>query len=314
MANVDQTERLMISSISQPELAIPNSKIIAELPEENKTLVFRGKNQDQVLTIRQNLINLMLEKLNVKTLSFSSSSNNLSYWDLYETILDAHVEIKLGSATDAALGMSHIKTLFGTGAVDLFPSLEDRISWRQKYLESPTEQRILYINKLRETAKGLNRSMPLNTPITRIETVHSLNMLYGNVNQQKMMENIAAATLTMPQVYRFSVNKNGVWKQDVRPALTADNPWIFNGADVSDKGRLSMKFSNGIYTIRIVYNQKNSYHYPKKEFGDIKASGIHGLGTPSMNVWVKKIATPKSSATSFSKNNFQKLPSDRIKP
>jgi hypothetical protein len=303
MANVDQTERLMISSISQPELAIPNSKTIAELPDENKTLVFRGKDQNQVLSIRQGLINLMMEKWNVQTLRFSSSNNNLSYWDLYETILDRHVEIKLGSATDAALGMSHIQNLFGAEAVVLFPSLEDRITWRQQYLENPTNQRISYINTLRSTAQGLNALMPLSTPITRVETINSLNMLYGNINQQKMMENIANGALDMPQVDRFSVNKKGVWKQDVRPALTADNTWIFNGAEVSDRGRLSMKFSNGIYTIRIVYNQKNSYHYPKKEFGDLKAPGTHGLGTPSMNVWVKKIAAPKNTPTSFTKNN-----------
>lgn len=293
----------MIASISNPDLALPNSRTIADLPDENKTLVFRGKDQNQVLAIRQSLIDLMLKTFNVKALKFSSSNNNLSFWDLYETVLDAHVEIKLGSATDAALGMSHIKTLFGAEAVDLFPSLEDRISWRQKFLENPAAQRTLYINKLRETAQGLNDLMPIGSPITRTETIHSLNMLYGNVNQQKMMDNIADALLTLPKVYRFSVNKKGVWKQDIRPHLTAENPWRFNGAEVSDRGRLSMKFSNQLYTIRIVYNQKNSYHYPKKEFGDLKASGIHGLNTPSMNVWVKEVAVPKNTTTSFTNNN-----------
>lgn len=301
----------MISSISQPELAIHNSKTIAELPDENKPVVFRGKDQNQVLSIRQDLISLMLKTLHVQTLNFSSSNNNLSGWDLYETILDAHVEIKLGSATDAALGFGHVKSIFGPEAVSLFPSLEERVVWRNEYLNNPSQQRNLYINKLSSTAQGLNNLTPVNTPITDINTIHVLNMLYANINQQKLMENIADATLTMPQVYRFSVNKKGIWKQDVRPALTTDNTWIFNGAEVSNRGRLSMKFSNGIYTIRIVYNQKNSYS--NKELGIVRAPGIHGLGTPSMNVWVRKITPPKSSPTSFANNNSGKLPSDRIK-
>ena len=292
MSNVDQTERLMVSSISHPELAFDNSKIIADLPDENKPVVFRGKDQNQILSIRQDLINLMLKTLQIQTLNFSSNNNNLSGWDLYETLLDIHVEIKLGSATDAALGFSHVKSIFGTEAVSLFPSVEDRILWRDEYLTNPSHQRSLYINKLSTTAQGLNALTPVNTPITNVETIHVLNMLYANINQQKLMADIADATLTMPQVYRFSVNKKGVWKQDIRPALTSDNTWLFNGAEVSDRGRLSMKFSNGSYTIRIVYNQKNSYHYPKA-MGVEKAPGIHGLGTPSMNVWVRKIAKPR---------------------
>jgi hypothetical protein len=311
MANVDQTERLMISSISQPELALDNAKLIADLPDENKPVVFRGKDQKQVLSIRQDLINLMLKTLGVQTLSFSSSNNNLSGWDLYETILDAHVEIKLGSATDAALGFSHVKSIFGPEAVSLFPSLEERIVWRNEYLTNPSKQRSLYINKLSSTAQGLNTLTPVNTPITNVNTIHSLNMLYANINQQKLMDNIADATLTMPQVYRFSVNKRGIWKQDIRPALTSDNTWVFNGAEVSDRGRLSMKFSNGIYSIRIVYNQKNSFS--NKELGIVRAPGIHGLGTPSMNVWVRKITMPKNTS-SFTNDNSEKLPSDRIKP
>lgn len=313
MSNVDQTERLMVSSISQPELAFDNTKIIADLPDENKPLAFRGKDQNQILSLRQNLINLMLEKLQTKTLSFSSNSNNLSGWDLYETILAIHVEIKLGSATDAALGMSHIKSIFGQEAVELFPSLEDRILWRKEYLENPAHQRSQYLSRLRSIAQGLNTLMPVNTPITRSETIHALNMLYANINQKKIMENIADSIITMPQVYRFSVNKKGVWKQDIRPALTSDNTWLFNGAEISDRGRLNMKFSNGSYSIRIVYNQKNSYHFPK-ELGVDNASGIHGLGTPSMNVWVRKIGKPKSPATTSANNNSEKLLSDRIKP
>lgn len=293
MANVDQAERLWVSSISNPKLAFDNAKSIADLPEENKPVALRGKDQTQILSLRQNLINLMLKTFQVQSLNFSSSSNNLSYWDLYEIDLDDNVEIKLGSATDAALGMSHIPSLFGPEAVVLFPSSEDRIFWQKKYLEDPEHQRILYKDKLRSTAQGLNSLMPVNMPITRIETIHSLNMLYANINQKKMMDDIAAAILTTPQVYRFSVTKKGTWRQDIRPALTSDNTWVFNGAEISDRGRLSMKFSNGSYTIRIVYNQKNSYPYPKKEFGDLRAPGVHGLGTPSMNVWVKKIAKPK---------------------
>ena len=311
MVNVDRAERLWVSSIVQPELAFDNTKILAELPDENKHIAFRGTDHHQILAIRQNLLNLMMKTWNVQTLSFSSSNNNRSNWDLYENILDNNAELKLGSATDAALGMSHINTIFGTEAAELFPSIQDRLSWRPKYLENPAEQRILYINKLRETAKGLNALMPINSPITRPQTIHSLNMLYANINHQEMMDSIAAEIITVPDVYRFSVSPKGTWRQDIRPALTSDNTWIFNGAEVTGTGRLNIKFSNGIYAINFIYNQKNPYRYSKKEFGELKAPGIYGLGTPSMNVKISRIPTPKVSSI---KNNSEKLLSDRIKP
>lgn len=285
--DVDKSERLFMRSLLNPAQDSIAAISISRLAEDKKHIVFRKKSAEQILETQKKLVTLMKRELGVETLNLIGTNDNHKDSDLYELDLNRHIELKLGSATDAALGINHVDTIAGTGVRDALPSTEDREQWRQMYSEGKhAEVADAYLNKLKETKTVINRNMVPGEKVQDQVINHTLNMLYAGINQFERI-NGARTGMAVPEILRFSVNRNGQWKRDIRPALEKGAQWVFEGANVTDKGRLNLRFNNGSYYIRFTFNQKNSYS--SKVYGIERASGKYGLGYLSMNVWVRKI-------------------------
>lgn len=286
--NVDKSERLFMRSLLNPNQDSIAAISICRLEESKKHVVFRGKTATQILDIQKKLLSLMKRELGVENLSLIGTNDNHKDSDLYELNLHRHIELKLGSATDAALGMNHLETITGAGVLKALPSTEDREKWRAMYANGEHDAvASAYLTKLIETKDAINANLPAGREVSDKVINHTLNMLYAGINQFDRI-NASRTGTPVPEILRFSVNRNGQWKRDVRPALPANSTWVFEGATVTNKGRLNMRFHNGSYYVRFTFNQKNSYS--NKGLGIERSSGKYGLGYLSMNVWVRKIS------------------------
>ncbi len=284
--DVDKSERLFMRSLLNPHQDSIAAISISRLQEKNKHVVFRNKTAEQILEIQHKLVSLMKRELDVDTLNLIGTNDNRKDSDLYELDLHRHIELKLGSATDAALGINHVETVAGAGVKEALPSAEDRAIWRSMYAKGKHQEVAeAYLAKLKVTRDAINRNLGRG-PVDDMAINHTLNMLYAGINQFDRIKSSRAGA-PVPEILRFSVNRNGQWKRDIRPALEKGLRWTFEGATVTDKGRLNMRFNNGSYYIRFTFNQKNSYS--SKAFGIERAGGKYGLGCLSMNVWVRKI-------------------------
>lgn len=298
--DVDKSERLFMRSLLNPQQDNIAAISISRLSDKRKHIVFRNKSAEQILDIQHRLVKLMKSELGVETLSLIGTNDNHKDSDLYELNLHRHIELKLGSATDAALGINHVETITGAGVKDALPSNEDRIKWRGMYAAGQErEVAAAYLDKLGEAKDAINLNLVPGAKVQDDVINHTLNMLYGGINQFDRIKASRTGT-PVPEILRFSVSRNGQWKRDVRPALEKGAQWAFEGASVTDKGRLNMRFNNGSYYIRFTFNQKNSYS--SKAFGIERASGKYGLGYLSMNVWVRKIPLRQLALMEANKN------------
>lgn len=298
--DVDKSERLFMRSLLNPAQDNIAAISISRLSEQKKHVVFRNKSAEQILEIQHKLVTLMKRELGVDTLNLIGTNDNHKDSDLYELNLHRHIELKLGSATDAALGVNHVDTIAGSGVKDALPSNDDRELWRKMYADGKHQEvASAYLDKLKNTKTVINQNMVPGEKVQDKVINHTLNMLYAGINQFDRIKASRTGT-PVPEILRFSVNRNGQWKRDIRPALEKDAQWVFDGANVTDKGRLNLRFNNGSYYIRFTFNQKNSYS--SKAYGIERASGKYGLGYLSMNVWVRKIPARQLALMEAQKN------------
>lgn len=292
--NVDQCERLFVAMFSEPENKVALAEQIVALDEPNKARVFRGKDVEGVLKIQNDLAALLVKSLGVASPSYLSNNNNRVDSDLFEQTTNTHIEIKIGSATDAAVGGSIISMLLGEASYAALPGEAEKAANRALYAEGKTAEALQsYRSSLAQAVQVINSEIAPDSEIASGSlTEHVLNMLYSGINQEERISSLYhGETAEVPEIQRYSVNPKGRWKRDVRPALTSENVWKFKGATLSSAGRLSFIFTNNDFQIRFVFNQKN--RYSNKSLGIVKAPGIYGLGSGSFNVWVKPLPRKK---------------------
>lgn len=298
-SNVDQCERYFVEMFIHPTNIKSLAESIVKLPEIEKTKAFRSLNALEIITIQDNLLQIIKKTFGVEKLYLTSSNNNKLGKDLYEYKLDKHIEIKLGKPTDGGLGMSHFDFIFYEGAAKLFPTTKDRQDWRNLYKNGEVAKvGSEFLEALTSACAALSGVFPAGEVIVHKNSIHTLNMFYAGINHLDKIKEYSDALDTVPEIFRFSISeKTKKWSRDVRPALTSDNRWVFEGAKIlpakgSVAGRPEIKFNNGTYQIRFTLNQKNRWDFkdPKIE----KVGWGYGLNSLSLNMWIRKIPIPKT--------------------
>lgn len=283
MPNVDMFERnykVLLKSIVEDDGALvdKSSNELFDLPTANKPTLFR---KHSLIEIKESAENLLNQFDGIKTLEYSVNNK-----DLYDILVDNehHLEIKLGAATDSAIGLASVKELTGVDFIE--PGIAD---WREE-VQSKTlsdlkntdflERRLrAYQDFIRESSEKIELA-PVGDKANHILN----NFVLGiNVNSDEI-----AALEEVPTIILTTYTKAG-WV--LKPlTLSDESDWFVEDVSYNpDTNRVRVLFSNGNISIKILSNQKNSYKSKKlKENGVPKIEPLYGFGSLSFNLWVNR--------------------------
>lgn len=283
MPNVDQFERdykVLLKGLADDENSLIDSSLesLHELQTTNKPTLFRKHSTHEIRMSAEELLNHFD--------SVSSLEYSVNNKDLYDVLVNGehHLELKLGAATDAAIGLASVKDLTH---VDF---LEPEIShWREE-IQNKTPHDLentdflsrrlsAYRNFISHSANSVEKvkvSSYANTVLN--------NFVLGlNVNSEEI-----AHLEHVPTIILTTYTKKG-WV--LKPLSLKDkSDWEIVSVEYNDTtNRVRIIFSNGDISIKILSNQKNSYKSNK-----LKANGIpkiepkYGFGSLSFNLWVDR--------------------------
>lgn len=283
MPNVDQFERqykVLLQGIAEedPNKITESTSNLYGLPQANKPTLFRNHNENMITDSAYELMNKFDH-----VSDFKYSVNNK---DLYDVLINNkhHLEIKLGSATDAAIGLATVEELTSVNFSE--PNIQewrDRIqSCTQTDLENTDilESRLAAYRKfIRESAEKIE----LQQVSDKANQILNNFVLGLNVNSEEIsaLQNIPTITLT-------TYTKKGWVLKDL--VLDKESEWSISEVDYNETtNRVKILFSNGEISIKILSNQKNSYKSVKlKANGIKKIEPLYGFGSLSFNLWVNR--------------------------
>lgn len=251
---------------------------LLETPVNNRPVAFRTFTTDEeMLSSFQNLKYAIEEKLNITTVVLTSSTNNRIGSDFFETTTKTHIELKLGAATAANLGVEKVATIIPATSLAKLPSNADRELWRTLYRANPEEASTFIVNRHNQMLKNVAEEINRNKTLAEGANV-TLNNLYQGYNVSSENAHKLATFYLQPD---FS------WKEQSRPYVE-NASWGFSQALFSTKtGRLNLFAVNPVLnaTWKATYNYKNNYPLTLSNGEKTKAPAKLGLGSPSFNCW-----------------------------
>lgn len=267
------------------------SKLLS-IPMGNRPILLRSaETRADIINSFQDLKQTLLADLNVDKLNLTISSNNRDGSDMEELNSGASIELKLGSATDANIGLTAMGKILRYNTMKTLPWQEDRDRWRDIYDGSETSMETIiqeHSVKLKNFANKINRlkDFPLDADAQK-----QLNAYYAGVTIQDE-DKVSPAR----NVIRYSLKNPDGWVNSTRQSVDGVTDWVIEKAEFNKAtGRVNTFFVSKTAGVRFraTYNYKNSHYMQTVDGKKIKAPAKLGLGSPSFNCWF----IPLSSAS-----------------
>lgn len=299
MANVDRCTRLAEAGLC--DNVEENAKRIAELPENIKNQIFRGKKaksiQAMLVRFSETIIEAVEQKYHAKCLGIHpSSNNNKDGADLVCNLSDKDtvtVEVKFGSYTDKAAGMKAAARILGTQIFSDVLSIQQRREARAlvaKEYPNLEAHRTRLEGSLNLAIDEFNNSIAEH-PLSKKAQTEMENYLLNNSGGYE----------ERPGKYmRFETDKKGQKFVERAPVKKGAGEWQVKKIEPLDfKGgvqRVNVFIYNPSTKVRIKFllNNKNNYKLKAKELpqGEVTVESKYMLGSPSWNVWVYPPRSP----------------------
>lgn len=252
--------------------------ILLLTPKTNQPIIFRDfETIESLKNVFASLEKELKQNLNTDKLYLTGDNNNRSGADLYESFTDIHIELKLGSATDANLGLESMKDVLGLGLINSLPTAQQREKWRASYLLNPEQTSILIKAEHKKSYESFVKDFQLKAG-DKLDPAGQLAMnKYWSGNNNNNLSG---------RMRRWQLLKDGTWKEEIKSLPSGS--WQYGEAEVKTQPDKTNRLNFSIYnpvlekSLKLTYNYKNTYR--SKTLGIVAPAKL-GLGSPSFNGW-----------------------------